>query len=68
MVISLIMVMENTTISISKEFNSYLESHGRYGETKESILIRLLGDKIKIPAKAKRTQIKSSKHRAGGKA
>jgi hypothetical protein len=39
----------NTTITVSKEFNAFLESHGTYGDTKEAILIRLLGDKFKIP-------------------
>ena len=34
----------NTTITVSKAFKSILALHGIYGETQQSILLRLLPD------------------------
>jgi negative regulator of replication initiation len=53
------------TIQVSDEFHSYLASHGNFGDRMEDILIRLLGDKFKIPSGDRATKIYSSKN--GGK-
>lgn len=37
------------TIQVSDEFHSYLQTHGRFGERMEDIILRLAGEKFKIP-------------------
>lgn len=37
------------TIQVSDEFHAYLQSHGRFGERMEDIILRLAGDKLRIP-------------------
>lgn len=43
------MEQDVTSIRVSKTFKDYLVTHGKYGETHEQILIRLLGDNFKLP-------------------
>ena len=47
------------TVQVSDEFHNAIQSHGRWGERMEDILLRLLGDKIKIPTGDRATQIYS---------
>ena len=37
------------TIQVTDEFHSYLATHGRFGERMEDIILRIAGDKFKIP-------------------
>lgn len=43
------MEQDITSIRVSKTFRDWLVSHGKYGDTHEQILIRLIGDDIYKP-------------------
>ena len=42
--------MDTTTIQVTKTFKDWLVAHGKYGDSHEAILIRLLGEQFKIPS------------------
>lgn len=42
--------MDNTTVQLSKNFKAWVVTHGRYGDTFEQILIRLIGEDMYRPS------------------
>ena len=42
--------MDTTTIQVTKTFKDWLVAHGRYGDTHEQILIRLIGEDMYKPS------------------
>lgn len=49
------------TIQVSDEFHSYLAAHGRFGERMEDIILRIGGDKFKVPTGDNPTKIYDKK-------
>ena len=47
------------TIQVSDEFHAMLQTHGRFGERMEDIILRLGGDKFKIPTGDRPTKVYS---------
>lgn len=45
------------TVQVSDEFHNAIQTHGVWGEKMEDILLRLLGNKIKIPTSNKPTKV-----------
>lgn len=55
------MEQDITSIRVSKTFRDWLVSHGKYGDTHEQILIRLIGEDIYKPSGDRATKTYSAK-------